>query len=349
MGISPFRAPFTLYKKLLRRAAKARQARVTSEREKEHQKALDYFSETSELVDPTKPSFRVEMFRLRKIHHAMESETGLKHPLLAIDGKMAWRQIIDELNLPGFKQPALYGVYSNVREIDFDALPDEFVLKSDHGHDSFGVFPVRRTGKNSFYDFKECKTITTEEIVTRYEAAHVRGLAGVSQELYVEQLLVDPDRPDHPPIDWKLFVGADQIIATMSRLSIPTPNKKAWPYRFRWYDQDWNDLPKLQIKNVMDPSLPPPRHPELLQEAAKKIASSFPYPVSRVDLFDLPDGVYFGEVTANAGGLYNMPTWLDQQLGSIWQQGDRYLMAAMIKKFEELGQPVIGPELWRLK
>ena len=308
---------------------------------------LSLFDGDSYLVDPTKPSFRAELFRQRNITANFESENGFKHPLLAISGKVEWREQIESFKFLDLKLPQIYGSYASIRDVDFDQLPDAFVIKSVHGHDSFGVFPLRRMSDTEFYDFKEARTISADEIVERYLAASNIAKGGVSENLYIEQLLNDPDRPDHPPIDWKLFITGGRVLATMCRLSIPVPGKKAWPYRFRWFDQDWNDYPGLQNKHVMEPSLPLPRHPELLKELAIKVASSFPYVVTRVDLFDLPDGVYFGEVTPNAGGDFYMPRWLDEKLGEIWQQGDRHLHAAMLKKFEELGQPVIGPELWR--
>ncbi len=305
------------------------------------------FDDDSVLVNPATPSFRAEIFRQRKIHASFEREQGFTHPLLAINGKMQWRKQIESFNFADLKLPAMYGEFSSIRDVDFSQLPDSFVIKSIHGHDSFGVFPLRRIGDTEFYDFKEARTISEPEIVERYLAASDVAKGGVSEDLYIEQLLSDPDRPEHPPIDWKLFIAGGRVLATMCRLSTPVLGKKAWPYRFRWFDQEWNDLPGLQNKHVMDHSLPMPRHPELLQELAIKVASSFPYVVTRVDLFDLPDGVYFGEVTPNAGGDFYMPRWLDEKLGEIWQQGDRHLHAAMLKKFEELGQPVIGPELWR--
>ena len=76
-----------------------------------------------------------------------------------------------------------------------------------------------------------------------------------------------------------LFLGIDRFVET----------------KFNFYDLDWNLLP---VKNHYENStedIPKPKNYEKMLELSKKLSVDFPF--VRVDLFEIDNKIYFGELT----------------------------------------------------
>ena len=93
-----------------------------------------------------------------------------------------------------------------------------------------------------------------------------------------------------------------------------------------FYDMEWKQLPGTcgGVPSIPTP-LPKPRQFERMRECAKALASETDF--VRVDLYNIGDEVYFGEMTnyPSAGLDRFQPQGLDTILGQPWRVPCRYV------------------------
>ena len=206
----------------------------------------------------------------------------------------------------------LLGVYDSFDEIDFDALPDSFVIKCNH--DSGSVTLV-----------KDKSRIDREYLRRKYEVHMRRNYAWMGFEMhyrdikprivvekYIEQL-------DGGLLDYKVhcFNGKPEFIQVIGDRDLRTHTGFQRNYNFDWQNLGWilEDYPEFTRE------LECPKCLDELYRLAQTLCSDFEY--VRVDFYALGDSVLFGEMTfAPANGTYRYRgTWtpeLDSKLGSLW-------------------------------
>jgi len=118
--------------------------------------------------------------------------------------------------------------------------------------------------------------------------------------------------PGTVPIDYKFFVfdGVTRMIQVDTGRFVD--------HRRRLFTPDWTPLPHRNVYPIA-PVMPPPRRLSEMLAIASDIGHGFDF--IRVDLYDRPEGVYFGEITPYPGGgleAYD-PRDLDGLLGSYWK------------------------------
>ncbi len=90
--------------------------------------------------------------------------------------------------------------------------------------------------------------------------------------------------------------------------------------RFKFWSPELSELGPVRHQDRYEASLPAPRHPRDLVAAAERIARALPGPFVRVDLYDVPGGVAFGEITPRPGGSQRFTPDLDRRLGEAWER-----------------------------
>lgn len=203
-----------------------------------------------------------------------------------------------------------YGVWDNFDSIDFNTLPNQFVLKSTNGGGGSGVVVCKN--KDSFNREKAKKQLeqsmkndgrATGEWVYKYVKPRVIA------EKYMENIDGSELR------DYKLFCfdGRPELLFLASdRYS------KTEPLHFDWYDMELKHLPFETIgyppKNVVIDYFP---QWEEMKEVAKKLSQGFPH--VRVDLYLINGQVYFGELTFfhDAGLVPIKPMEWEYKLGDM--------------------------------
>lgn len=182
----------------------------------------------------------------------------------------------------------LLGVWDAFDDIDFDALPDQFVLKCNHGcgynlvvkdKSSFD----RESAKKKFdrwmkrnYAFVSCR------LELHYKDIKPRIIA----EKYIEQM-------DGNLYDYKIHVfdGIPKIIQVIGDRDLLHHKAKE-----AFFDPDWNQVDLMYHTYEQYTELPekPNNLKEMLQ-AASTLGSGFRY--VRVDLYDISGEIKFGEMT----------------------------------------------------
>lgn len=180
--------------------------------------------------------------------------------------------------------PAL-GVWERFDDIDFDSLPEQFVLKCNH--DSGGLVICK--DKKSFNREAARKKITKCLKRNYYYVSREWPYKGVKPRIIAEPFLAD--EADGELRDYKFFTfGGKPKILYITQGSREKHNVAA-----DFFDMDFNHL-ELTMDHENGAVPPhPPKNFELMQELAEKLCAGTPE--LRVDFYEVNGRVYVGELT----------------------------------------------------
>jgi hypothetical protein len=207
--------------------------------------------------------------------------------------------------IPLLAAPAIF-----TKEV-FDALPDSFVMKANHG--SSYVKVVRDKSATSFEALQELANYWLS--LDFYKIGREKHYRPIKPRIFFEQLLLDES--GNVPPDYKLqCFGAKSGRLVIYILVIS--NRFGADTRGDLYDVDWNHQ-DVAIGEYQPSEKPPPRPDNLdaIVDAAVKLSADFDY--VRVDLYSPNNQIYFGELTftPGAGVLPFMPDRIDYEWGNL--------------------------------
>lgn len=179
------------------------------------------------------------------------------------------------------------GVWDSFDDIDFDGLPEKFVLKTTNGGGNTAVVICRdKTALNIENARKKlCLCKCDKSFKWSREYTYLNVEPRIIAEEYIET-------PDNELSDYKIFCfdGVPRF------LFVGTERQKAGvDVKFDFYDVDFKHLP---IKNMHENAAIPPAKPknfELMLEIASKLSRGIKH--VRVDLYNVDGKIYFGEMT----------------------------------------------------
>lgn len=198
------------------------------------------------------------------------------------------------------------GVWEKAEDVDFDSLPDRFVLKCTH--DSGTVIVCN---DKSALDRRTAVEKLSQGLARNYfYRTREWYYKDIRPRVIAEAYLSDESRDDDELSDYKFYCFDGKPIFVM----VCVGRKQGKP-AFYYFDKDWNALPYDRItKNAPLESLPGrPQNLEKLFAAAEKLACGLRH--VRVDLYSVGDRIYFGEWTLCSGGGYDL---------DITPEADRY-------------------------
>lgn len=207
----------------------------------------------------------------------------------------------------GHLLPKIYGVWDRPGEIDWDSLPDRFVLKCTHG-----------CGCNIFCtDKQKLDRRDAKRKLRRWLRINFAWYYGevnyehVKPRIYCEELL--SDGLNTQPVDYKVmcFNGEPKMYMVCT--------ERATGAKFSFTDTEYNRL-AVEVGLHSGGTLPP--RPASLSEMTQYAARiSEPFPFVRVDFYDINGRIYVGEMTFSPLGcaidyirddmLLTMGGWLD--------------------------------------
>ena len=200
------------------------------------------------------------------------------------------------------------GTWHHFDEIDFDTLPDKFVLKTNHGGGGGGVVICR--DKATFNKTKA--KIRLEKSLTEniYHDFREWPYKNVKPMILAEVLL--EDNGEHGLMDYKVFCcnGEPRIVKVNYDV--------ATDYHVSWYDLNWNRIEGTTIYDPVDSnvSIEKPAVLECLLDLARKLSKGIPY--LRVDFYYTGGELKFGELTFSPGSGFEPfnPDSFDTVIGS---------------------------------
>lgn len=182
--------------------------------------------------------------------------------------------------------PLLGGPWDSVDEIDFDALPEQFVLKTTH--DCGGI--VICTNKGSF-DREAAKAKLAKHLKRKYYCGNREWpYKNVKPRIIAEQYMVDDSGTGLRDYKFYCFNGEPKfmLIAT-DRFEKDTETK------FTYFDMDFNRLPFSWSGPIDSRKLEKPSTFNEMREIAEKLSAGISH--VRVDLYESAGKVFFGELT----------------------------------------------------
>ena len=196
------------------------------------------------------------------------------------------------------------GVYDSFDDIDFDKLPESFVLKSTH--DSGGLVIVRDKSKLD----KEKARAKIEKSLARNYYYHGREwpYKNVKPRIIAEQYMEDSASSELPVYKIMTFGGVPKIIQTIQ-------GDKTAKETIDYFDTDWNLLELRQNFPNSEKPLTRPENLEKMLELAAGFSQGFAF--LRVDFYEINGKVYFSEFTfySDSGMAKFIPDEWDLRLG----------------------------------
>lgn len=220
--------------------------------------------------------------------------------------KYAVRDFVSERLGEGWCVPLVGGPWEHFDEIDFDALPEQFVLKCTH--DSGGLVICRDKQRLD----REAAKKKLERCLKRnyYWANREWPYKNVPPRILAEQYLQDGDNPNLNVYKILNFDGVPTIIQTIQ-------NDKTSEESIDYFDVEWKLLPmKQNFPNSAHPLPRPQTLPQML-EAAEKLSAGFP--LLRTDFYECNGRPWFSEITlySDTGlGVFEPEDW-DARLGEL--------------------------------
>ena len=194
------------------------------------------------------------------------------------------RNIVENLIGNKYLIPLL-GVWNSFEEIDFNKLPNQFVLKCNH--DSGGLVICK---EKSNFDIKAAKKKINSSLKTNYyyhsREWHYKNVKPlIIAEKYIEDY-------SGALIDYKFFCfngKSDFVMICVDRF---TDKKK-----FYFFDENWKRLKftKSDFEDSEQIHIPKPKNLNKMFEIASVLSNDMKF--ARIDLYECDEKIYFGEIT----------------------------------------------------
>ena len=209
------------------------------------------------------------------------------------------RKYVEDIGL-GKYLVKLYAVWYDVKDVDFDKLPDTFIIKANNGD-----------GKGTN------KIIRKSELTDEIKADVLKMIDTWLHRKDIGALHAEPQYKGMPPcVIAEEVLPCDPGTSTLTDYKIWCFNGKAY---YVWicndrskggnsahvmtYDLEWNAHPEFSVFNSdyqRGEIMPKPANLDEMLAVAEKLSQGFPE--LRVDLYNVQGHIYFGELTFTSQG-----------------------------------------------
>lgn len=232
-----------------------------------------------------------------------------RNPLLPIVAdKLKVRDYIREVLGAAEAESVLIPLLQVVRDpsaLDLESLPDQFVIKSNHGSGNNLLVRDKSQFDQTAFEFEAEKWLNAPYGERNHEWAYQQ----IPRSILVEPLL--QDRQGHIPADYKFSMMHGRCAF------IQVDQDRFGEFSRSIFDVDWRQL-DVEWKRKRGPAVEKPGSFDRMLALAEALSSAFDY--IRVDFYSLDDRVYIGELTnypARGRGCIT-PRRFDEQWGALW-------------------------------
>jgi hypothetical protein len=326
---TPLKEAQARLRRIKRRAARRREqvARLRAQVEILQEEVLSPLQRTvRDSPDPEaaigEPSYSLAARLHRRAHtRAINGRENFREPILQLYAKLPAQRWAAA---HGVRVPRILGRWPDPGAVDWDALPDRFVLKGNIGGGGANVYPLVRTpGTDTYTDMLTGEPTTREEVTTRLWEKHERRSFYFAEEFLAGR----SGDPGAVPDDVKVFCFYGEPLylevrrGDASRASNITQKVRAFAI-------DGTEL--VNVRALMDTGerdVTMPSDFEALADACRKLSASIRRPMERLDFFDTDQGLVFGEMTQNSGRPPALvPDW-DRRMGEVYENAYARLLA----------------------
>lgn len=179
----------------------------------------------------------------------------------------------------------LLGVWDNPKDIDFDSLPDKFVLKANHAG---GVIVCR--DKSTFDKKQAIKELKVDLKTNYFIRSREYPYKNVQRKIVAEEYMGED------LIDYKNYCFNGRVEYTLVwKNQSRKDGRKPKAYFCGAYDRKWNKCDLSIDYPTLDENADKPQCYEKMVEMAEKMSKDIPF--VRTDCYIINDKVYLGEMT----------------------------------------------------
>ena len=235
----------------------------------------EYFSGMGKFPNLENPQTYNEKLQWLKLHDKHDTYT------LLVD-KYEVKNYVKKILGEDYIIPTI-GVWENFDDIDFDKLPNQFVLKTTH--DSGGVIVCK---DKKFLNITAAKKKIEKSLKHNYYYEHREyPYKNVKPRIIAEKFMVDESGTELKDYKFFCFDGKCKMLFVAT--------DRPYDTRFNFYDTEFNPLPFKQGHPLSTKEIKKPIGFEQMKDIAEKLSKGFPH--LRVDLYDINGHIYFGELT----------------------------------------------------
>lgn len=180
----------------------------------------------------------------------------------------------------------LLGVWDSPDEIDFDALPDQFVLKCNH-NSGVGLCICKDKSKLDIEKVK--KNLRKGLKQDYYLAGREWPYKNVPRKIIAEEYMVDESGTELKDYKFNCFNGEPKFVQVMS-------GRSKGKYCLDHFGLEWQQM-DIRRKNHLPSDVPiqRPEHLDEMIQIARILSKDIPY--VRIDLYQAQGRVFIGEIT----------------------------------------------------
>lgn len=262
--------------------------------------AQDFQRRTGKTLDFANLKTYTEKMQWIKLYDATPLKSRLADKLLVRSRVM--EKIGEQYLIP------LLGVWDSFDDIDFNALPDQFVLKCNHG----SGMNIAVRNKHSFDKQRARERINAwlaqDFAFLSLELHYTR----INRKIIAEKFMQDGNAPNLTDYKFWCFDGKPVVVQCET--------DRLMRLKLTFFDMNWkptnierSDHPRSEHPE----QIPKPKNFELMKELAAKLAEGFAH--VRVDFCEIGGRVYFGKMnfTPGAGHFSFKSKGTDEHLGSL--------------------------------
>ena len=182
----------------------------------------------------------------------------------------------------------LLGVWEHYDDIDFDTLPDKFVMKCNHDSGSVKIIRDKASMDHAaLREFYEGRLKLNPFVLGReYPYKEIKPM------ILVEKFMTSENGRDIRDYKFLCFDGVPRYMFVISDRSTDC--------RSDFYDMEFNRLPIVDAYPMSDEPMEKPAFFDEMVELVTKLAQGFR--TIRIDLYEIDGKIYFGEYTFYDGG-----------------------------------------------
>lgn len=216
----------------------------------------------------------------------------------------------------------LYAVWYNIDEVDFDSLPESFIIKANNG-DGKGTNKIIHKSELTIERKTElskliCKWLNRKNIGALHAEPQYKGMT----PCVIAEEVLPLDEGASSLTDYKIwcFNGKAYYIWVCNDRGSGGNSAHVMTY-----DMNWSPHPEFSVFNsdyLKGEIIPKPQNFDKMIEIAETLSNGFPE--LRVDLYNISGKIYFGELTfTSQGGFMDFYTpEFNHKLGSLFSITD---------------------------
>lgn len=253
--------------------------------------------------------FPDKLFLIIKFYLIMKKKINLKNPktfneklqwLKLHDRKTEYTQMVDKIEAKKYVSTIIgeeyiipnLGVYDKFEDIDFDKLPNQFVLKCTHDCGGLVICKDKSQFDIDTAERKLNKYLKRDYYFQSREWPYKK----VKPRIIAEKYIIDSKSQDLLDYKFMVFNGKVKSVFVCSQRKLNSELK------VDFFDENWKHLPFKRYYKNSETAIPKPKTFDEMKLISEKLARNIKASFVRIDFYEVNSQILFGEITFFPGG-----------------------------------------------